>query len=438
MRTVLRHWPIYAAYGVLGLALLLGSFPRAIAGLKPHEIALLLLAVALVARRMVRRDWHISVSWIDAAFGLLVIFGTLVPLVTMEVRGMPITADAAKALLSPMEWYLWYRVFLEAVPMPRELPRLLWLLLILLSIIGLVGDMQALHVPGLARFLSLVSATHQTAVSAGVQRPTSLVGEWGLMARLCGFALLLINQLQTDHMGRWVLHSRWWRWWFVGLMAVNVLAVVASLAVEAFIALAIGYTLAYIINHRRLARETVAVGALAALSAVAIIPLLVTRLTLQFGGGSALVPATWQVRFLHWQIVLGSIMQGGWSTILFGVNPSFVYPVSQFGGTESLYWLLWYRGGLLYLLAFLSFLACVILTAWRMRQRTQLPRERSFLTWAWIILIVIGCIGVIDALFVDGGEVQLLMTIIAVIGGLSTHTNFSTLRIAMKGATYAA
>lgn len=425
MRNILSHWPPYAAYGVLSLALLLGSFPRAVAGLKPHEIALVVLAVALVVRRIARHDAQVSVSLIDAAFAGLIVFGSLVPLATMEARGAFITADAVKALLGPVEWYLWYRVFLEAVPMPDELPRLLAVLLVLLSIIGFVGDLQALHVPGVARVLSMVSATHQTAVSDGVMRPTSLVGEWGLMASLCGFALLLINQLQTDHTGRKVFPSRWWNVVFVALMAVNILAIVASLAVEAFIALAIGYTLAYVANRRKIATETKAVGVLAAASALTVTPLVATRLSLQFGHTASFIPATWQIRFLHWQIVLGSITHGGWQTILLGVNPSFIYPVSQFGGTESLYWLLWYRGGLLYLAAFLAFLGIVIWTTWQARAGLGRSLERSFLTWAWAILIVIGCIGVIDALFVDGGEVQMLITVIAAIGGLSLNQHIS-------------
>jgi hypothetical protein len=412
----MQKWPTYAAYGVLSCALFLGSFPRALWGFKPHEIALLLLAGALFVRRVLRQDARMTLTPLDSAFGFLVLFGTLLPLVVMEIRGAYIDGTALKSLLAPVEWWLWYRVFLEAVPMPQEILRLLRLLLILLSIIGLVGDLQAVHVPGIAHLLSLVSATHQTAISGSVLRPTSLVGEWGLMASLCGFALLLINQIATDRLGPLVFGTRW-RIWLISLTAINVLAVVSALAVEAFLALGIGYVCAYLVNRRRLARETVGVGGLAALSALILFPLVLNRLNLQFGGSGSFVPATWQVRFLHWQIVLHSIFQSA-STIVFGVNPSFVYPVLQFGGTESLYWLIWYRGGILYLLAFVGFLVYVVIATWRLRAAALIRVERSFLTWAWILLIVIGCVGVIDALFVDGGEVQLLLTVIAALGRL--------------------
>jgi hypothetical protein len=57
-----------------------------------------------------------------------------------------------------------------------------------------------------------------------------------------------------------------------------------------------------------------------------------------------LTPLTWAARWQHWTIVAGEVFRSP-STAFFGVNPSFVYPVANFGSTEILYLLAPWRVG---------------------------------------------------------------------------------------------
>lgn len=421
-----RAWTVYGAYMLLAIALLLAAFSRSLVGLKPGELALVLFVGALAARRVVNRDWSFPTTPIDAGFILIILAGTLLPLVTMEVRGIYVTRDDLRALLGPVEYYLWYRAFLDALPLPRELPGLARVMLILITIVSAIGDLQIFHAPGVQSLLVKYFPTYETLQSVGFHRATSLVGGWEVLAALAAYALVLINQFQTDPQASQALGEGWNRWLLV-MLGINVVALVATLSAAGFLALALGYALAWVFN-RKLARATLVALGLGVVAAIALAPFIGQRLRLQFGGGTShsFIPQTWLERYQHWQIVT-SVVFVNWPTVLFGVQPSFTYPVSAFGSTESLYLLFLYRGGLIYVLAFLVFAALVLRTVWQARAQaathgTTGNFSYTMLTAMLIILIVTFALGIVDAHFVDAGESQFLLTITAAGAGMVLRT----------------
>lgn len=408
IRHIRTGWPVWVVACLILTAAWLGTFPRTLAGLKPHEWLLLIIALAFVTRRVIQRNTALPITVLDAGFWLLIAGGTVVPLATMEVRGIFITAGALRSLLAPIEYYLWYRVVVEAFPVPAMVPRLWSIILIAITGISGIAIAQAVHIPGISALLTVISATHQTTISGTFQRATSLVGDWGVLASLAGVALLLLNQIQTDDEGTAVFGTAW-PCWLTIMTIINAAAIVAALAFEGILALGIGYAIAWRLNGR-LASSTVLTLLAGAGTTLILAPLVAHRILLQSTGGS-LIPATWQVRWLHWQIVWQAI-GANWSTFLLGVQPDFRYPVSSFNGTESLYWLLWYRGGVFYVVTWLIWLGMILHGA------SLYAQARGI----FIVILMVSAIGVIDALWVDAGEVQIIMTMIAVIGSWETTT----------------
>ncbi len=422
-------WRVVGAYALIVVALLFASFDRGIAGLKPSEIALVCFATALIARRIFLRDGTFGLTAIDAGFALFILTGTILPLAALDVRGIALTSDNLRALLGPIEYYLWYRCLLEALPIPRHLPGLTRLLLIVLTGISAIGDLQILHAPGVLHLLTKYFPTYETLQSVSVHRATSLVGGWEVLAALAAYTLILIHQLQSDQAAKY-LFGRRANLWLSVMLAINAFALLATFSAAGYIAVAAGYVFAWFLHKRsggaaplhtpiarRLTlprlRTTLLTLGIGVLATVATMPALLQRLQLQYGAGHAhtLIPQTWLQRFSHWQIVTSVVFINP-QTALFGVRPAFTYPVSVFGSTESLYLLVIYRGGIIYLCAFLVFVVLVMRATWLARQRAT-GFQRTFLTAAWIIVLINFVLGLFDAHFFDAGESQFLLTIIA-------------------------
>ena len=424
-----RQWLVYGAYTLFAGSVLTAATARGIAGLKPGEVLLALIAGSLVVRRLIRKDYSFAVTPVDIAFVLLLVAGTLLPLLKAVLSGLYISKDMINALAGPIEYFLWYRIMLEAVSLPSKLPNMTRVILVVISFISIIGVLQIIKFPGVENFLLSFFPTYETSESPRIHRATSLVGGWEILAAIAAYGILLINQIQTTDEGVKTLGKRW-NWILIGFLGFNVVALLSTLSTAGFIAIALGYILAWRLNGK-LSRTTLYALGAAVVGGLALIPFIVERLNFQFGtsGGTSThhsgVPTTWVARATHWDIVLHTVLLHP-ASIIFGVQPNFNYPVLAFGSTESLYLLLLYRGGIIYLAAFAAFIAIVGRYIWQVRQKAH-GFNRQILTGIFVILIVNFTIDVLDAHFFSAGEWQILMTLIALAVGLDLRTdNFET------------
>jgi len=413
-----QEWPVYGVYTLCASGLLLAAFSRGIVGLKPSELLLIVLAGALCARRIVRRDLTFATSSVDLGFAMLIVAGTWLPLTTLELRHIYLTAANLRALLGPIEYYLWYRVCLEALPLPSRLPGLLRVLLLATAIVSLVGVLQVLHFPGVEHVLVRYFPTYDTFESQYIRRATSLVGGWEPVAALSAYSLILINQLQLTAETTLVLGRRWGVV-LLGMMVLHVVAIVATLSTTGIVALVVGYGVAWRLNGR-LARSTRYALLCGIGAAIIFLPFILQRYHTQWGMQASqlpFVPQTWQARYSHWGIVLNAVFVDP-GHLFFGVQPGFAYPVLSFGSTESLFLLALYRGGVLYLGALLGCMA-VFLRALLCARRTARGFARDATTAIITIFIVNSVIDVLDAHLFGAGEFPFLFTLLAVGVGLS-------------------
>jgi hypothetical protein len=418
------RWMTYGVYILFTVSVLTAAVSRAIGGLKPGDLLLLLFTALLLGRRVIRKDFSYQVTAIDTAFLFIMAAGTLFPLGLAIYRHIYISKETINALAGPVEYYLWYRVILEALPLPLRLTTMVKVIIVACSVISFVGVLQIFHFPGVENFLLALYPTYETAESPRIHRATSLVGGWEILAAISSYTILLINQIQTKDTTVQKLGRRW-NIWLLVMLAFNVVALISTLSTAGLIAIVIGYVLAWRLNGG-LARATRLALIAAVIGGLALTPYILQRFAFQFNnpataGHHSAVPNTWATRGLHWSIVMATVL-GGLGTFFFGVQPNFDYPVLSFGSTESLYLLLLYRGGLVYLIAFIAFIVIVCRYVWQVRQRAH-GFNRQIMTGIFTILIVNFCIDVLDAHFFSAGEWQILITLLALAVGVGLHTD---------------
>src|SRR5579883_2091696 len=92
------RWMTYGTYVLFGGSVLTAAFARAIGGLKPGDILLLLFTLALVIRRVQRKEYSFAITPVDTAFLLIIFTGTFLPAAMMVVRHVYLSKDAINAL----------------------------------------------------------------------------------------------------------------------------------------------------------------------------------------------------------------------------------------------------------------------------------------------------------------------------------------------------
>ncbi len=407
----------YGAYVALFCALFFATFSKGIAGLKPGELLLLGVVALIGLRRVILRDFTFITTPIDAGLLLLIAFGTFLPLVVLELRGLYITTDDFRALIGPVEYYLWYRALLEAIPLTSHLTNFLKVILAALGIVSLIGVLQIARFPEVEKLLVKYYPGHNVDLSQTIHRATSVVGSWETLAALAVYTLILVNQLLT-HRASQERMGKYWNWLLIGLALISIGAMAATLSFAGFFGLGLSYILAWRLNGK-LPRVTLAILGTGALALIALGPYLLSRI--HAGGNTGLILQSWQNRALHWQIIYHVLIVNP-QTLIFGVQPGFTYPVITFDSTESMYLLLLYRGGLLYLAAFITFFALVFFTINRAR-RASTGFEREVLTALLIIFLVHIFIDIVDAHLFDAGESQVLLAMLAIVAGVQLRTD---------------
>ena len=403
-------WFAYGAYIVLTVTLFMADFSRSIGGLKPGELLLVLFVGILALHRVLNRDFSFVVTPIDAGFLALIIAGTWIPLVVTAARGIYITSDIVHSLVGPILYYFWYRAFLEALPLATQVLQITKVALITITALSFIGILQFIHFPKVESLISTYYPSHNVSLSVFLHRSTSLVGGWEVLAALTVYALIMINQLLTTPSDQAPSDNQQtnsaWNMALVVMGVINIVALITTQSIAGFIGIVVGVGMAWLLN-RRLARPTIIIMASGLVALLIASPFLLRKVTGTTAGGLT----TWQERLLHWRLILSLFTHA--STIIFGVQPGFTYPVSTFNSTESFILLLLYRGGLIYLCAFIIFI--VILFRYLINARRQATGLAHQLITIVLIIFAVNCVlDVIDAHFIDAGEWQILMTMLVV------------------------
>ncbi len=370
--TVAFLHPPAAAYLLIGTGPLLAGMDRGavIPVLRPNEAVALLLGVVVIARRLVDRPDQESTSRrrLSSAEGsilLLVATGSVLPLLTMMIRGRAITqVDLFYALVLGKSLGV-YLIVRTTIRTDRQVLTCLFVAMSAASVTAVVGLLQALRLFGVPALISRFFAPEGLASVDASRWGTSTVGHAQAMGDLMAFSLAIALV--------WVSRSLPARRLVVAFIALFVLGAVTSAEFSSIIAVAIAaVTVAIVTGNFR--KSVVRLVPVVIVAAVVLQPVIRSRLD-EFSAPGG-VPPSWTARVHNLQTYVLPELTRDYNYGL-GVRPSPVVTKStdpvRTGYIESGHlWYLW-TGGIPFLLAFLVFMVANLRVTYRVARRCRGP-----------------------------------------------------------------
>ena len=367
MAAVFLHPPL-AAYLLIGFAPLVTGIDRGaiLPLLRPNEALLLLVAVPLVVRGVVRLAAgriRLRFTALDASLVALATAASVVPLAWMVVRQRSISSDDLLYALTLWKFLGLYLVVRASVRTRTELRRALWMSLAAAAIVGLVAILQSLQLFGVPGLLATWYAPFGNESALEINRGTSLFASSFAVADVMTFNLAIAVSMLAKNLGP--------RLPLIGLSGLFVIGCVASGQFSGIIALLVGLVVVGWVARALTRGVLMAMPALVAAGAL-MQPVLERRLSgFQTSRG---LPSSWIAR-------LDNLERFFWPELfrdfnwVFGVRPSTRVPAPaiewwrDWVWIESGHtWLLW-NGGIPLLAAFGFFLVAGVRHALRLCRR---------------------------------------------------------------------
>jgi putative peptidoglycan lipid II flippase len=360
--------PVVGAYLLIFLTPLIVGLNAAavIPGLRPNQSLMVLIALALAVRWLVRlRTGEFRWPHLDRVDVSLIAFGvasSVLPLAMMVVRQRSATMD--DLLYSIVMWKLIaeYVIVRTAITTNEQAMRCVRLLLASAGIVSALGILQALGhfgVPALiAKFYTPVGI--DTSLSDG--RGGSLLGLPAAVADLATLSLAIAVAMMVRGYRR--------KWMLATLTILYALSVVAAAEFSTFIALFIAVAaLVAVTRSGRILSYAIPVSLL---GGVLLWPVIQIRLE-GFHSASGL-PISWVDRLYNLRTYFWPVLFSDHNWIL-GVRPAARIPLAskryQFVWIESGYtWLLW-GGGIPLLASYVAFVSTSMRKAWAYARRAD-------------------------------------------------------------------
>jgi hypothetical protein len=385
--------------------------------LRPNELLLIFLLGVVVLHGAFRRAGEgLQVgpfTAIDRAFGVLFLFGSIIPLAVMLFRSEVPTSEDTFQLLSLIKFYIGYRLIIAAVPNDRVMLNVARLMLVSSIAVAAIGILQAAHLFGVHELLASYYSAGQVQESIELRRATSTLGVWQALGVYMAVHAVLAATLLSLTRPRGV-----WRIVLLVALVADILGAIATASLTGVVALVVGLGLAAVLGHQ--ARRTLLIAAPAlVVAAIVFAPQLAERWDYQFyswGAGGAL-PVTWEYRISNLVNVFWPAVQ---DNLLFGVAPSISADlVWRFPENQVMFLL--YQGGLLYVGAYLLFMGVVLRQTWRYQRQVQgaaLAIARTAFT-AWLLMLVLG---LFDPHLTMAGEADAAWALLALASGAIART----------------
>lgn len=362
------HPPV-AAYVLLAATPLVVGINRdaVLPLLRPNEALALLFGFALVARGLVQlaqgQALRVRLRTTDGAILLLLLTGSLLPLLWMVVRGEVITQDDILYGLTLWKYYAVYLIVRTSIRTEHQVRRCLWLCMAAGSVVGLVGILQSLNLFGVTDVLASLYAPDGDTGALGI-RGTSTVAHAQAMADIMVFNLALAAGFLVRRKSRHV--------WL--LVALSVLFVFGSLASGQFsgaLGLLVG-VVAWGLVTGQLRRAVLWLLPTLSVAGLALYPVISRRLS--GFSSSAGMPGSWVARLDNLETYVLPVLGRDFNYVL-GVRPAARIPVpraaDEFIFIESGHaWLLWV-GGLPFLFAFFVYVST------NLRATARIARHRA-------------------------------------------------------------
>src|SRR5208337_2985246 len=150
-------WPAFGAYLILSASPLIVGMARGSIPLRPNEMLLLLVMTALGIRTVLLmlsgRHHPQCFDRIDRALLLLVLTGSVMPVLWALVRSQPLSTDDLLYSFVLIKYYAVFRVFRTTIVAQPQITVCLWLSMTSAFLASLVAVLQVLNLLGILEFL---------------------------------------------------------------------------------------------------------------------------------------------------------------------------------------------------------------------------------------------------------------------------------------------
>lgn len=413
---LLWRYPIWICYVLVFITPLVSGMPRGalIPYLRPNEPLLLgLFLLVLVRNYVAQQQRTIPHSAIDLIACLYFVGSVFVPMAAFAVRQSKPDVNDLLVYLSPLQYYLYYRIVVETVRSEQDIVRLIRCSLWSGAIVATIAIAEALNVPIVKYVLQTwYPSDHLTRIIEvnRVSRVVSVLGNWHALA---GFTVL---QIMVGVV-----------WWLRDKQRIGSATLGTGIATSllAFVPIASLAGVAGLVTFGFLLRASVrgstkllcgaAFGLVLAGSLFT--PFIAERIAFQFQQtdiGNGLMPRTGADRIEKWREVFWPAIK---DNFVFGYGPT-IPDDFAWQSQESQYVAVLFKGGVVFLCAHLYFVGAASLWLYK-RTQTSSTMARTVALCALMALIILTVMGLSNEYFSYSGVMELVWLLL----GLSSITN---------------
>ena len=418
---VLLRYPVSAGLLLVALVPVLSGLKRGLLlpGFRLTEVAIvgigILILIPLEVRKAVR--WR-TFDWIALAY---VIATAALGWFDVTRRGATLSTSDLGTLLGPLQYLVLYRAITTVVRTPAQQARALRLLILVSPIVSLLAIAQQLNLPGVRSFLFTITGADLYSLhpQSGIQPltiPPRASGPFPFWHETGGYLMiivllivgLLLSESQRTASRRLLLV----------VLALDTAALVQTVTIAPIIGAVVGVAaLGWWYRRTKIVLACLACGAL--LLGALYFPMLQSRSERQFAqtpgvttvAVSPIVPQTLAYRLWIFKTQDMPLLRGRWLT---GYGPSL--PSSYgFAYTESLYFTMLLRGGLILLAVFLTLMWALLIAARTAMRLAQHAEQLVVARVTVLIVVLLTLIHLIEGYFVDTGPADLIWVLAALL-----------------------
>ena len=389
----------------VGVLVLIGAVPVVsglrrgfpVPGLRLSEMLIVVtggvLLVSLHRRQAVR--WR-AIDWWIAAY---TVGGAVIGVVAAAIDGRVGSLDI-NTLVGPVQFLLLYRTVLSAARDQETRRAALRLILGVSLPVSAIAIMQQLDLPGVRNFVAYITGgpVFKTWSYNNFPRATGVFPHWHPLAGYLLVVILLAMALMLDGQQRVARRPM-----LAGVLAVDAIALVCSVSLTVFFAVAAGALLlgAW---YRQFGRILALLATGTAVSLLLFSSLLAARLESQYSGDAAggAVPQTIGYRFQVWRDEYIPAMAGHW---VFGYGTGSI-PGITWLHTENLYLTLLMRGGVLLILVYAGTMIAIAARARRLLDVPE-PERRALVRVLFAVTVILVAINAVFPFLTASGMPQL-------------------------------
>lgn len=403
--------PIWICYGLIVATVLTSGMVRGqvIPYFIPNEPILVLGTILACPYILTRKKAQPPARLLWIGLIGLALGNSIIPFLIYLTRQVPLTTKETMVLLAPLQYILIFWIFRNIPQNEIEVRRVLRLLFGCAALVAFIGLLQAARLGAITNLLHTWYPSPHEEIAVEYGRVSSVLGAWNSLGTFLAINLLMIRAIygvKPPLMKSWSL-----------LLAAVIIAscLLASGSYAGIIGFILGLGLLEL-QDRRGRKSLIILVICLAITAIPLWGNISQRLAYQFRGDSW-IPTTLAFRFKVWEEVFIPVIQKTW---LLGYHPvmptslTWLYPESQ-------YFSLLLRGGIISLIAHLTWISTSLVWLYKQKKATN-GLAQGIANGAFTIFIVLSFMGLTNSVFTFSGVIEYLLISMGLLASICWET----------------